>query len=600
MFLGSAALAQQIEIGPGSAAGSGWTPWYEVRIDPEDSSKLVLCGSKWDAGDNASYGFVYFSSDGGTTWRTVLEDRNTTWVTEQSCAFGAHGVVYYVSDASKIIGDELHHELGTTRIYVSHDSGKTWNLGITTGWTDYSTSVIDTMPGPNQNRLYVFFNNLQTFYTSLGRSAEADAEKKENSGTRIGMINWKEGEAEVTGPFSNTEMFRERYRGSYPAPSFLLKDGSIVVFYTSKRRNKDNLREFLAEMARVDPARTGLERPMHIAISVERGDEKPNVECGGLYLGSAAAYDSERHKLYYVYPDVRDTRCMLFIASSTDGGHAWSKPRPMQSPDDSDGRQYTDVAIEVNKDGVLGVMWQEKSRSGCWRFAISTDGQSLSRSKELDGCTAESSKPTGLSTSYLWSSFFQADTKEKPSTARINLRNTRGSVWRNERTLVTMADGSFRAAWIDTGSEIGGVKTASIRVIPPDKMISAETNNLKDVTNSVAILYGGSQSYDAKTGILTLEAVIRNTSEKELKNPLKLAVSQLYKDYGRSEIANADNKATGAGAVWDVSHSIPNGTLAPGSASKPFSLRFRYIAEPTLVRDSDDILGLNIKVFAAE
>src|ERR1051326_1868364 len=66
MFLGSAALAQQIEIGPGSAAGSGWTPWYEVRIDPEDSSKLVLCGSKWDAGDNASYGFVYFSSDGGT------------------------------------------------------------------------------------------------------------------------------------------------------------------------------------------------------------------------------------------------------------------------------------------------------------------------------------------------------------------------------------------------------------------------------------------------------------------------------------------------------------------------------------------------------
>jgi len=39
-----------------------------------------------------------------------------------------------------------------------------------------------------------------------------------------------------------------------------------------------------------------------------------------------------------------------------------------------------DPAIAVNNDGVLAVIWQETFRSGCWRFAVSSDGQSLSRS----------------------------------------------------------------------------------------------------------------------------------------------------------------------------------------------------------------------------
>lgn len=590
--------AQAIDLERKVTAGSGWTPWYELHVDPENANNMILCGSKWNAKDNASYGFVYSSSDAGNTWRQAMEDKNTVWVTEQSCAYGTHGVAYYMAAASKIIGQELHHELGTTRIYTSHDNGKNWKLGIETGWTDYSASVVDTAPGPNQNRLYAFFNNLATFQNSIGKTDAAKAERTFGEGTRVGMISYKDGDSQVAGPFSSEAMFAEKYRGSYPAPTLRLKDGSIVSFYTSKRRNKDDIREFLAEMVRLDPTRTSLEAPVHVATSVERADEKLRVECGGLYLGSAAAYDADHDELYYVYSDVQNNQCQLFITTSTDGGRTWSKTQAMSSPDDADGRLYADPAIAVNKDGVLAVMWQEKFRSGCWRFAVSADGKSLSRSRELGGCTAESSKPSALSNPYLWSSFFQADPKRKADTARINLRNTRGSVWRNQHALATSPNGTFHAVWLDTGTDGGGIQTASIRVMPPDKMISSATKGLQEVTETAAVLYGGNQSYDAKSGILTLNAAVRNKGDKPLNGPFKLAVPAVNDHHGLAEIANAENKATGAGAVWDVSQSVPNGTLAPGATSKPFSLQFKYLADPHLTRDSDDIFGINVKVFA--
>ncbi len=164
-----AASAQQVSVDRKDVSTipiGGWHPLYEMKIDPENGSNLIICGIRSNAKDDAFYGFIYFSSDGGKTWSQVLEDKNSTFESEQSCAFGNHGVAYYVASASKVVDGYPHHDQGTTRIYVSHDSGKTWRLGIATGWTDYSTSVVDTNPGPNENRLYVFFNNPGLFYSS--------------------------------------------------------------------------------------------------------------------------------------------------------------------------------------------------------------------------------------------------------------------------------------------------------------------------------------------------------------------------------------------------------------------------------------------------
>ncbi|HEV2464014.1 MAG TPA: hypothetical protein VGT04_09430, partial [Acidobacteriaceae bacterium] len=102
-----------------------------------------------------------------------------------------------------------------------------------------------------------------------------------------------------------------------------------------------------------------------------------------------------------------------------------------------------------------------------------------------------------------------------------------------------------------------------------------------------------------RTKILSLNVVVKNRTDKPLTGPFKLAVLELYKHYGFAAIANADNKASGAGAVWNISSVIPIGGLGQEATSKPFTMRFRYVADPSLARDnSDDIFGLYLKVYA--
>jgi hypothetical protein len=558
---------------------------------------MIICGSRWDAKDNASYGFVYSSADGGNLWRTAMEDKNTVWVTEHSCSFGVHGMAYFVSDASKIIDGEDHHDLGTTRIYVSHDSGKSWKLGITTGWTDYSTSVVDTTPGPNQNRLYVFFNSLYDFYNSVGNKDVA-ARERQNDGTRVGLISYKDGDTEVVGPFTSAEMAKEGYQGSYPAPSFLLNNGLILAFFTAHRRTDKGVGQFLVEAVLTTSDRAGIE-VVKIVDSLENPEYGSGVPCAGYGLTTGGAYDAAHDKLYFAYPDVREKKCGLWLTTSTDGGKSWSNANQLWAQDDARERVYAAPSIAVNKDGVLAAMWQEKYRSGCWMFAVSTDaGKSLSRSRQLGTCSAESSKPSLLTSPYLWTSFSQADPKEKSAAANINLRNTRGSTWRNERAIAVTPDGAFHPVWIDAGNGEGGIRTVSIRVMPEATMIAAATQGLEEVTDKVAVLYGGSQFYDSKTGMLTLDVTLKNNSDKTFHEPFKLAVPSFSANYGMAEIADAENNAQGAGAVWDLSRSVSGGVLAPGTASKPFSLQFHYVADPGLARDSDDIFGLSVKVYA--
>jgi hypothetical protein len=181
---------------------------------------------------------------------------------------------------------------------------------------------------------------------------------------------------------------------------------------------------------------------------------------------------------------------------------------------------------------------------------------------------------------------------------RIDLRNARNSAWRDAPAVAVTQDGKFHPVWITAGCGRGEIRTAVLRVTPTDALIASAASGLEEVTNKVAILYGGDQHYEPKTGLLTLDVVVRNNSAQSLHGPFRLAVTSLYKEYGYVEIANANNKVAGAGTVWDLGSSVPNGVLAPGATSQPFQLKFHYIAGEDTRRDDDDILGISAKLFA--
>jgi hypothetical protein len=595
--------AQEIRISNNVSASpkGGWYPLYEMHIDPDNTDNMILCGARFEPMDNAFYGFVNSSTDGGKTWQIAFEDKSSTFESEHSCAFGSHGVAYYVASASKVIDGEPHHDQGTTRIYVSRDAGKNWKLGTTTGWTDWSTSVVDTAPGPNQNRLYVFFNNLQTFYGSLGENDLVAQEAKTSDGTRVGMISFKEGDAAVAGPFSSDAMDKEKYHGSYPAPGFVLKDGSVLTFYTTKRRTEQNKRQLLVESVRTNSNRTGLEAPVTIVDSLNNSTQTSDVACGGVFLSSGAAYAAQHDKLYFVYPDVSGKTCDLFLTTSSDEGETWSKARQLWSPEQSATHEYISPELAVNKDGFVSVLWQDEDRSGCWRMAALTDNDTaLSHAVGLGTCSATDSKPSALNTAYLWTSLFQADPTKAASTIRINLRNTHNSVWRNAAAITATPDGAFHAVWIDSGGDgAGEIRTASSQVIPASTLVAAATHGLENVTDKVTVLFAGAETYDAASGTITLDIAIRNNRAEPIRGPIRLVVPTLYKDYGFAEIGNSVNHVPGAGAEWDLDSSTPDEQLAAGATSKPITLRFHYILPPNKPHGSDDILGLNVQVFAS-
>jgi hypothetical protein len=586
--------AQRIELGQTAAVDSGgWHPLYEMKADPDNPSNLIVCGAKSDAKHNAFYGFVDSSTDGGKTWRQGLEDRNSTFESEDSCAFGAGGTAYFIASASRVIDGAPHHELGTTRIYVSHDSGRTWRLSATTGWTDWSTAVVDTNPGTNQNRLYIFFNNLQTFYNSIGDKKAVDAEAKASNGTRVGMISYKDGDASVAGPFSSAGMATEAYHGAYPAPALVLKDGTIAAFFTTGHKTESGVHEYLVELITTNATRSALGAPTRVGNSLAPSE---HGACGSSFLEPGGAYDGVHNRIYFAYPEIKDQQCQLFITNSDDNGKTWANATPIWSPDKQ--HNYENLSLAVNNNGMIGMVWQDESRSGCWQFATSADGgKTLSRSQELGTCS-KTLAPSAMSTAYLWTSFFQADAKEASPTININLRNALNAVWRDQDAVVATSDGEFHAVWSDLGNGDGGLRSATIRVTAVDALIAAGVKDLQDVTTQTTILFGDEQDYDPKTNVFTVNITVRNDTGRPLKLPVKLVVSSVYKDFGFAEIANADNRAPGAGAIWDVSGTISGAVFAPGATSRPFALKFRYLAKPDLPRDSDDILGLSVKVYA--
>ncbi len=299
----------------------------------------------------------------------------------------------------------------------------------------------------------------------------------------------------VVGPFTSEAMAKENYHGSYPAPARVLKDGSIVTIFTTKRRTDKNAREFMVEAVRTSPDRTALEAPVKVVDSLDNPDTDSSTVCGGYYLGSASTYDSVRDKLYYAYSDVRNKKCRLFIATSIDGGRSWKNGQVYLPRVDSE-FSYGALSIAVNKDGVLAMMWEKTPRSGCWTFAASSDdGKSLLPMAELGTCNGEEMKPSLLTSNYLWTSFFQADPANPSSVAHINLRNTRNAGEPHEDGIAVTPDGEFHPIWIDAGNGTGELRIAAIRVVPTDALIAKATKGMENITSKIAILYGGDQNY---------------------------------------------------------------------------------------------------------
>jgi hypothetical protein len=569
--------------------------WYDIEADPDNARNLIACGARWEAVDNAYYGFVYASQDGGAKWHTALEDKNSKWVSEESCAFGVHGVAYFIADASNIdSGGVLHHELGTTRIWVSHDSGRSWALGTTAGWTDFSASVVDRNPGPDQNRLYIFFNNLWTYYTSIDDKQaldripkwSRDKNGKESVGNSIGLISYKEGDGKVAGPVFDPEMYKLELRGSYPSQNLLLSDGSLLALFWSKKANFDangrrNGRQFILASQHTDPLRRSVSKPV-ILYQWPEMTGQPKMKCNS-YLTTPAGYDPNTNTVYAIYLDGANDKCTLMLTKSTDDGQTWSSSAWTEEQTSNNeetnlpAHDYSGIALTRSNDGTLALLWRDSDRPDCWLFSISADdGHAYTHPQQISTGSKDSHQH-GVDIQSLDLYIAQADEKKPEDDVELRIDNHSGDGRHHTSGIAITPDGIFHPLWVANGGQLYTAAIAVIKTRDRSKPEPPRVDGWQYETNRVKFTYGGSQSYDDHDRVLTESIVIRNSGTGPLKGPIRLEITP---ESRAGILYPLDVLMEGAGDTvaqyLDVSQYIPGDGLAAGASSFPIPLRFHF------------------------
>ena len=571
---------QEFTLKTQTLVGAGWYPWYEIKADPENPQNLIVCGTKYDPVFNSFAGFVFVSDDGAASWREVLNDRNTTWVTEHSCAFGPHHLAYFISEASKVVDGAANHELGTTRLYVSNDAGQHWLETAKTGWADHSTSAVSQGSG-----------NLYTFFNTGSSGLKSDAR-----GTNIGLLVFSPDGKVVTGPFFDVQMKDRGHRGSYPSQARALKSGTVVALYRGYALPPKTESEFgvVRAIPSVNP----------VLESIVISHTPITAECPWLDHG-ALAYDSAHDRLYLLYGDGCKSRQPM-LTFSDDEGRTWSRAVPVG--DSGNIHRFINYpALYIDSRGNLTILWRDSEIHGHWYIAQIRNQQLVEPATEL----SSNQRKQSWNNDSLWTLIFEPGSRhaadaENGSTASfvIHVRNMEDRVWRDE-ALAAAAD-KLIAVWSleeDTGTHLySGVLVRG--GVSPDLVSSREhkDSSISDLTGQTRLLYGGLQQFDKSTGTLKVCLVVANRSDSAIKAPLSLKATSLSSPLGAVSILNASNGLAGAGAMWDISDAASAGQILPQASSKPFCLSFHLSIRPDAADEPEDpslLILLKMKVLAS-
>ena len=573
LFVAACVSSQAQQVDQRVTIAKGWHSWYEIRTDPANSNNVVICGSKWDPLRNALYGFVYVSPDGGREWKSTFEDRETPWVSEHSCAFGQNHAVYFVSEASRVIDGATHHELGTTRLFVSKDAGLHWTKTIETGWADYSTSAVSATTGD----LVTFFNNAGTH------------DKGRGWGSSIAALIFSEAGTRIVGPYLDPTMKLRNYQGVLPSQALALEDGSVAVLYGGVR-NTSGGPQYDLGFERLEPT-----IPITVTDSIITTSSQ---KCFRLD-GHALAYDLSRKHLIAVFSDESDTNgCRLHVAVSADRGHTWARKAIANIPVGSGGA-LDHVALASAGDGTVGVVWEDAGR---WRFSILNNLSSFGPTAELTpSIVGERPTDDSLMTFVYQANGNQSSTSGSGPVATINVRSMPGLVQRSIALCTTNSHYQVALPVVHEGYEGLELVTVSSKSKPSPEAGSlvSEIIREEDVTTRVVLLNGRMQSFDFATGTLSIDLRLANRGDRPIRLPIRIEANEVSSNAGTVAILNSDNGIHGTGAIWDISRTVTGSQLSPGSTTyNSFQLSFHVDLKPKSL-PSDNFLNLKVKILAS-
>jgi hypothetical protein len=551
--------------------------WFEMKVDPEDSDHLIVCGTEWNAQQNAFYGVVYVSHNTGRDWRVAMEDHATSWVTEHSCAFGRRHTAFFVSEASKVIDGDAHHDLGTTRIFRSSDSGETWSERAQTGWADFSVSAVAPIQGGSDGqRLYVFYNG------------DSKYSPRDKLGSTVDFFSVSEDGRELSQRQTFPGMAERNYQGVYPSSTAVLKDGTVVVLFNANRKvtSGSGIRDIDIGVVRLTSQ--GMSAPSLVASPSFKSD---HPACPGS-LSNSLAYDERQDLLYVAYNDISYGHCALLLTRSNDHGSTWSRPAEIFGTNSATPIYFPILA--VNRDGILGLLSRGKSQYSpdCWYFSTLRDGKSQDDTIPLAPCLNLDSL-SSQSSAYLMTHIRQSKLAEP---ARLDVLTIRDYLSRV--SMISTADGAFHPIWSSTGSGFGELRTSAVRVGSKPRLPESHDpeRSLTEVTDKFSVLYGGMQALDLSTNSIALKISLRNRSSVPVQGPLYLKAEDIKSDFGEIELVETPEVSAWNGYV-EVSSGAGAKSLSPGEMTPAFGLAFHVKNVNTPLANANFVAKLKLRLF---
>lgn len=301
-----------------------------------------------------------------------------------------------------------------------------------------------------------------------------------------------------------------------------------------------------------------------------------------------------RGRIYLAYSDFdRDlNRYLVRVSYSDNLGKSW---KTVTASDSAMTGGPSNISVEVNKDGVVGLIWYDRRhdpKERCWRLygTISTDGGDTFRPNTPLSNGLSCSNAIGNWDVSAWGTYDTYSDPKSPSvgfslTSFVPVRFTNGG---DAAGFQADRNGVFHVAWINGEQGVTQIWHTKFMVEPsvlaemrkasgPDsssgKAAPAGMENLSRLLR----LEPGKPTIDFTKGTLTVPVRISNPSNDRITGPVQLEVRYLVDGPGSGmslknlRVTNAENGKDSAGAMWTF-----KGPIAPHGKSEMRVLRFSF------------------------
>lgn len=576
--------APAIVVGPNVQASKAFAdnPHGETHMaaNPRNPRNLIGGSMVWSKETNLHTVVAYASFDGGETWSATLKFNDGLYHSDPAVAFDAEGTAYFLQITHPTGFEEPKYY---THLYRSKDGGRSWLEPVIMPMLDRHFAAADDNPGKYQGSLYINGRTEQQVQVQRSRDrgatfdggVQAFAQPK---GRRIAGIARMVvlSDSTLVIPFGDMELPTPDVEGSPGKPNAALKVVTSV----------DGGNTF-SEPVTIAPRAIG-----HMLTSHSNHFNFAADRSGGPFKDRLFVAWSDSYSGGSQFSRKKSGGANILFSYSADKGKSWSKPILIN--DDhlpsklADAPVHFQPVIAVNKDGVVGVMYYDRRNSTNnldWtvRFSASLDGgetflptvQVAESPNRYAGSTkiALGARPYG-------GGHMPPNTNYRGGALKFDFNISQFNIAGGHTAgLDADANGVFHPFWIDNRTGVAQVWTAPVTV--KRKAVrngDRELSSLEDVSEKVVLIFTNT-AYDTKTGRVSVDLQVQNTSEDTIILPVKLRVIALTSASGGTlTILDADNGVAGPGAMWDLEKMLVEQKLKPKQKSGLRRLQF-HIAD---------------------